>query len=83
MWFPMFLQLKEELSTLGFLMQLTKCVVWSLHGLDHFISFPLSFIIPNLAFCILGALVGSTPFVESFMVEDFRTISNLPMLVDL
>jgi hypothetical protein len=63
-----------------------KCVAWSLQGLDHFISLPLGFLIFNLGFCILGALMGSTSFVESFVVEalheDLGTIYNLPMFTN-
>jgi hypothetical protein len=51
-------------------MQPTKCVAWSPQRLDHYISLPLNFLILNLGFCILGALVGSTSFVESFVVEE-------------
>jgi hypothetical protein len=55
--------------------------------LDHFISLPLSFLIHDSIFCILGAPAGSTSFVESFVAkvlhEDFETIRNLPMLTYL
>jgi len=55
--------------------------------LDHFISLPPDFFTPDLGFCILGAPVGSTPFVESFVAEalheDFRTITSLPMFTDI
>jgi hypothetical protein len=61
-----------------------KCVTWFPQGLDHFISLPLGFLIPDFGFCILGALVGSTSFIESLVVEvfheDLGTIFNLPML---
>jgi len=40
----------------------------------------------NLGFCILGASMGSTSFVESFMAEavheDLGTIFSLPMFAD-
>jgi len=53
--------------------------------LDHFLSFPPGFFIHDSSFCILGILVGSTSFVELFMVKAFHkdlgTISSLPMLV--
>jgi hypothetical protein len=32
------------------------------------------FLTPDLGFCILGALVGSTSFVELFVVEVMRTL---------
>ncbi len=51
-----------------------KCVTWSPYGLDHFISLLLSFLIPNLGFCILGTLVGSRSFVELFI--DFGTTND-------
>ncbi len=54
---------------------------------DHFISLPLGFLTLDSYFHILGALVGSTSFVESFVVEvlreDLGTISNFLMLVNL
>ncbi len=63
-----------------------KCVTWFPQGLDHSISLPFNFLIPNSSFRILGALVGSPSFVESFVVEvlheDFETIFKLPMLTD-
>ncbi len=50
-------------------------------------SLPFGFLIPNLEFRILGALVGSTSFIKSFVAEalheDFKTIFNFPMLTDL
>jgi len=50
-------------------------------------SLPPSFLTPTSNFCILSALVGFTSFVESFVAkafhEDFETIFNFPMLVDL
>ncbi len=60
---------------------------FNLHrGLDHFISFLLNFLIPDLDFCILGALMGFRSFIESFIVkvfhEDLETISNFLMFVD-
>jgi len=77
---PVFLWLQEELSALNLSMQSAKCVVWSPSRLDHFISLYLSFFIPDSGFYILNALVGSTSFVESFVVEAFcdyrETISN-------
>ncbi len=64
-----------------------KCVIWFPHRLDHFISLPHGFLIPDLGFRILGALVGSTSFVESFVVEVFHedlwTIFSFPILADL
>jgi len=67
--------------------QLAKCVTWFPQGLDHFISLPFGFLILDLGFRILGALVGSTSFVESFVVkvfhEDLGIIFNLSMLADL
>jgi hypothetical protein len=50
-------------------------------------SFPPSFLTPASNFCILNALVGFTSFVESFVAkafrEDFGTIFNFLMLIDL
>jgi hypothetical protein len=63
----------------------SKCVFWSPHGLNHSISFPLGFLTLDLGFCILGALVESTSFVESFVEafrEDLGTISSFLMLSD-
>ncbi len=55
--------------------------------MDHFISLSLDFFTFDLGFGILGAPVGSTSFIESFVVEvlheDLRKISNLPMFADL
>jgi len=66
--------------------QPSKCVAWSPKGLHHFISFPFSFLIIDSSFCIFGASVGSTSFVESFMTkafhDDLGTRSNLPMLTN-
>ncbi len=57
------------------------------HKLYHSISLPPNFLISNLGFHILGALVESRSFVKSFVAkafhEDLGTISNLPMFVDL
>jgi hypothetical protein len=64
-----------------------KCVAWFPQGLDHFISFPLGFLTPDLDFHILGAPMRSISFIESFVVEafheDFWTISSLHMLKDI
>jgi hypothetical protein len=64
--------------------QPTKCVVFQ--GLDHFISFPLGFLILNSGFGIFGAKVKFTSFVESFMVEafheNFKMIYKLLMLAN-
>jgi len=79
---PMFLRLQKELLALGLLMLPSKCVISSSQGLNHFISFPLSFLYVNLGFCILGALVESTSFVEAFR-EDLGTRSSLFMLANL
>jgi hypothetical protein len=52
----------------------------------HFISFLLSFLTPDLKFCILGALMGNKSFVESFMPkvlhEDLVMIFCLLMLAN-
>jgi len=46
----------------------------------------LGFFTSNSGFCVLGALVGSTSFVELFVVEAFheyfKTLFSIPMLVD-
>ncbi len=63
------------------------CVAWSPKRLDHFISLPLGFLIFDLGFCILGPLMGSSSFVESFVTKVFHenlgTISSLPMFANL
>jgi hypothetical protein len=55
--------------------------------LDHFISLPPGFLIIDLGFHILGALMGSTSFIESFVVEvlheDLGIIFSFLMLADL
>jgi hypothetical protein len=65
---------------------IAKCVVWSPLGLNHFISLLLGFLIPDSGFCILGALVGCTSFIELFMVEALHDylgmISSLLMLTN-
>jgi len=65
---------------------LTKCVAWSPHGLNYFISFPFNFFTSNLGFHILGAPVGSKSFVELFVVkafhEDLGMISSFLMFVN-
>jgi hypothetical protein len=48
---------------------LTKCVVWSPQGLDHYVSLPLGFFTPTSSFHILGALVGSKSIIELFLLE--------------
>ncbi len=82
-----FLQLEEELSALGLSMQPTKCVVWSPQRLDHSISLPFGFFTLDLGFHILGGLVGSTSFVESFVTkvfhEDLGMIFSLLMFANL
>ncbi len=64
-----------------------RSVVWSPQGLDHFISCPFGFFILNSGFHILGALVGSKSFVESFITknfhEDLEMISSLLMVTNL
>jgi hypothetical protein len=54
--------------------------------LYHSISFPLGFFALDSSFYILGALVGSTSFVELFVPEalheDLGTIFSLPMFVN-
>jgi hypothetical protein len=76
-----YLQLQEELSTLGLSVQPTKCVVWFPQGLDHSISLLPGFLTPDSSFCILGALVGATSFVELFEVEVFH--EDLGMIFSL
>jgi hypothetical protein len=74
----------RRIININLLMQPSKCVPWSFKGLDHFISLHLGFFILNSSFCIFGASMGSTSFVESFVVkgfhEDLGTISSLFML---
>ncbi len=83
---PIFLQLHQEFFALGLSMQPTKCVVCSSQGLDHFISLPPNFLIPNSSFRILDTLVGFRSFVELFVVktfhEDLGTIHSLLMFVN-
>jgi hypothetical protein len=47
--------------------QSTKCVAWSPHGLNQFISLLPSFLTLEFGLCIIGALMGFFPFVESFI----------------
>jgi len=72
---------------LGLSVQSMKCVTWSPPRLNHSISLLPNFFTPNLGFHILGALMGSTSFVESFEAEVFHenltTIFSLFLLVDL
>jgi hypothetical protein len=49
-----------------------KCVTWFPHGLNLSISLPPSFFTHNISFHILGALMGSIPFVEFFVIEAFQ-----------
>ncbi len=44
---------------------MAKCVVW--FPVDHCISLPPNFLTFDSGFHILGALVGSTSFFDSFM----------------
>ncbi len=64
-------------------MQLAKCVACGWTILYHFL---LTFFIHDLGFCILGTSVGSTSFVELFVVETLHenlgTIFTLLMLID-
>ncbi len=57
------------------------------HELNQFISLPPCFFALEFGFRILGVLMGSLPFVESFVSkvhqEDFSLIVSLPMFVDL
>jgi hypothetical protein len=64
-----FLLLQDEFSTLRFSMQPSKCVLWSPHRLDQFISFPPSFLTSNSSFCILGTFVGFGSFIKLFVAE--------------
>jgi hypothetical protein len=41
-------------------------------GLDHSISLPFGFLILNMGFCILGTLVRSRSFIESFVAKAFH-----------
>jgi hypothetical protein len=78
--------LEQEFLALELLMQLSKCVAWFPHAINHFILVPFGFLTLDLGFRILGALMGFRSFIESFMVEafheDLRTISILPMLAN-
>ncbi len=83
---PIFLWLQQEFLTLGFSVQPMKCVVCSPQGLDHSISLPFNFLIPNLSFHILDAPMGFRSFVELFVAEAFHedlgTMYSLLMLVN-
>jgi hypothetical protein len=46
-----------------------KSITWSPQGSDHSISLFHDFLTFNSGFRILGPLVGSTSFVETFVVE--------------
>jgi hypothetical protein len=50
------------------------------------VSFPPGFLTFEFGFHILGALMGSFPFVESFVLEvlqeEFNIIVSLPMFAD-
>jgi hypothetical protein len=63
-------------------MQLSKCVAWFPHVINHFILVPFGFFTLDLGFRILGALMRFRSFIESFMVEafheDLRTIFYYP-----
>ncbi len=58
--------------------------MWSHEGLDHYISLLVGFLIPDSSFHIFGASIGSTSFVQSFVVEalheNLGTIFSLPVL---
>jgi len=62
-----FLRLQEEFGALRLLVQPTKCIAWSPLGSNQSISLPPCFLTPESSLCILGALMGSLPFVESFV----------------
>jgi len=55
--------------------------------LDHFISLPFNFLIRNLGFRILGAVVGSASILQSSVVkelhEDLWMLFNFPMITNL
>ncbi len=72
-----FLRLQDEFGALGLLVQPKKCVTWSPLGLNQFIAFPPCFFTPKYSFCIIGALVGSLPFLESFVSEVLWTLARL------
>ncbi len=62
-----FLKLHKEFTAVKVLVQPMKCVAWSPQRLNRFISFPLGFFTPKSGIRILGVLMGSLPFVESFV----------------
>ncbi len=68
-------------------MELTKCVDQSPQGLNQFISLLPCFLALESGLNILSVLVGSLPFVESFISEvhqeNFSSNVSLPMFVDL
>jgi len=69
------LQSQMKFTTLRFSIQPKKCVAWS--PLIHLsISLPLDFLTFNTCLCILGAIVGYIPFVESFVAKVFQKYFN-------
>ncbi len=62
-----FLRLQEEFGALRLSVQPTKCIAWFPSGLNQFISLLPCFLTPEYSLCIIGALMGYLPFVESFV----------------
>ncbi len=77
---PLLYVIAGRVINIRFFSAASEHVVWSFWGLDHYISLSLGFFTIASNFCILGAPVGSTSFVESFVVEvlheDLGTISS-------
>jgi hypothetical protein len=67
--FLVFLRLQEKFGALSLLVQPKKCATWFPQGLDPSILFPPSFLTLESNLHILGAPMGSLPFVESFVLE--------------
>jgi hypothetical protein len=86
MWFLFFRNCNKSFNIKAFSATSEMCSLVSM-GLDHFIKLFPSFFILDPSFHILGTSVRSKSFIEMFVAkvfhEDFGTISNLPMLVDL
>jgi len=66
-----FLCLQAKVSTLGFFIQLTKCVTWSSHELNLPTSPSLGWFTPNTCFHIVNTTMVSIPFEQSFIIKTF------------
>jgi len=78
---PIFLRLQEKFGTIRLSLQSTKCVAWFPQRLNQSISLPLGFLTLESIIRILGAPMGSLPFVESFVSKAFQ--KDLDMIISL